>query len=121
MKKMNFIWLLSITPLVTLTAASKCTTTKPVVPAQPETNEGIDKEGFLIKELQDKIKEFYEGKFTKSLFPSENKDVNLESYHDIDFDLEKPNIVAYKDVEDTLTEKLKVNISLNHLMNLNLN
>lgn len=63
MKKMNFIWLLSITPLVLLTVASKCTTTKPVVPAQPETNEGIDKEGFLIKELQDKIKEFYEGKF----------------------------------------------------------
>lgn len=107
MKKMNFIWLLSITPLVPLTVASKCTTTKPVVPAQPETNEGIDKEGFLIKELQDKIKEMYEGKFTKSLFASENKDVNLEPYHDIDFDLEKPNIVAYNDVEDTLTVKVK--------------
>ena len=121
MKKMNLIWLLFVIPLVPLTAASKCTTTKPVVPAQPETNEGIDKEGFLIKELQDKIKEMYEGKFSKSLFASENKDVNLESYNDIHFQLEKPNIVAYNDVEGTLTEKLKVNISLNHLMNLNLN
>lgn len=107
MKKMNFIWLLSIAPLVPLTAAGKCTTTKPVVPAQPENNEGIDKEDFLIKELQDKIKEMYEGKFTKSLFASENKDVNLEPYHDINFDLEKPNIVAYDDLGGTLTVKVK--------------
>ena len=107
MKKMNFIWLLSITPLVPLIAASKCTTTKPVVPTQPETNEGIDKEGFLIKELQDKIKEMYGGKFTKSLFPSENKNVNLESYHDIHFQLEKPNIVSYNDKEGTLIVKVK--------------
>ena len=107
MKKMNFIWLLSITPLVPLTVASKCTTTKPVVPAQPETNEGIDKEGFLIKELQDKIKGFYESQFTKSLFASENKDVNLEFYNDLTFALEKPNIIAYNDVEGTLTVKVK--------------
>jgi lipoprotein associated domain len=92
---------------VPLTVASKCTTTKPVVPAQPETNEGIDKEGFLIKELQDKIKGFYESQFTKSLFASENKDVNLEFYNDLTFALEKPNIIAYNDVEGTLTVKVK--------------
>lgn len=35
MKKINFAWLLAITPLIPLTVAAKCTTTKPD-PAKPD-------------------------------------------------------------------------------------
>ena len=36
MKKINFAWLLTITPLIPLTVAAKCTTTKPADPAKPD-------------------------------------------------------------------------------------
>ena len=35
MKKINFAWLLAITPLIPLTVAAKCTTTKPD-PVKPD-------------------------------------------------------------------------------------
>lgn len=38
MKKMNFAWFLAITPLIPLTVAAKCTTTKPAEPVKPEPN-----------------------------------------------------------------------------------
>ena len=105
MKKMNFIWLLSITPLVPLIVASKCTTTKP---EDPTWYYGIiDEDGFLNEIDQYIIKQFYEDKFNTSLFASENKDVNLESYHNGGFELEKPNIVAYNDEKGSLTVKVK--------------
>ena len=37
-KKINFAWLLVITPLIPLTIAAKCTTTKPAEPVKPEPN-----------------------------------------------------------------------------------
>ena len=36
MKKLNFAWLLAITPLIPLTVAAKCTTTKPVDLPKPD-------------------------------------------------------------------------------------
>ena len=38
MKKMNFAWFLAVTPLIPLTVAAKCTTTKPAEPVKPEPN-----------------------------------------------------------------------------------
>ena len=35
---MNFAWFLAITPLIPLTVAAKCTTTKPAEPVKPEPN-----------------------------------------------------------------------------------
>lgn len=106
MKKMNFIWLLSITPLVPLTIASKCTTTEP---EEPTWNDGIDEDGFLDEVHQYIIRQFYEAEFDTSLFASENKDVNLEPYYDPinGYEIEKPNIIAYDDLGGTLTVKVK--------------
>ena len=36
MKKINFAWLLTITPLIPLTVAAKCTTTKSADPSKPD-------------------------------------------------------------------------------------
>lgn len=104
MKKINFIWLLSITPLVSLTIASKCTTTET---EEPTWNDGIDEDGFLDEVHQYIIRQFYEAEFDTSLFASENKDVNLESYSINGYEIEKPNIVAYDDLGGTLTVKVK--------------
>ena len=51
MKKLNFAWLLAITPLIPLTVAAKCTTTKPD-PAKPEDTDKMYKQEYEYKSVE---------------------------------------------------------------------
>lgn len=103
MKKLNFAWLLAITPLIPLTVAAKCTTTKPVdlpkpdpVKPDPTKDEKSDVkiEIILDKNEPDKItpKEEYNTLSVNDLGHDNFKLTSLSSQYDYEFELLESNV-----------------------------
>ena len=102
MKKLNFAWLLAITPLIPLTVAAKCTTTKPNPakpdPAKPDPTKDeksdVKIEIILDKNEPDKItpKEEYNTLSVNDLGHDNFKLTSLSSQYDYEFELLESNV-----------------------------